>query len=100
MISGAHAPNRALSQATYDIIRAGGFRAMNLLAIFGCEHSLAEARACHNAGASELMLRLPDSRNPNGTYPSFTDYAYQCIALINEWQGGVGCKLFQLSNEN
>lgn len=99
MLSGLHAPNRALSPATYDVIKAGAFRAVKLLNIAGCQHSLAEARACLAAGASEIMLRLPDSRLPSGNYPSYTNYAQACITAINEWHGGIGCKLYQVDNE-
>jgi len=99
IFNGLHGPNRALSTETYAIIDNGHYTSIKLLEIHGCQHSVAEAKECLKRGATNLMLRLPDSRRPDGSYPAYAEYADTCLALIHSWYQKVGCLYFQVDNE-
>lgn len=57
-----------------------------------------EIRALRDLGADHFVVRLPDSRQPDGTYSSPEAYATTCHVVIQKFVG-VGVTEYQVDNE-
>jgi hypothetical protein len=63
-------------------------------------HTPEDVKRLRAAGATHILMRLPDSGRPDGTRPNFMTYASECEQVVKAFNNAqVGVSEFQLDNE-
>lgn len=97
-ISGLHGPNAPWGADDYRIARLMGARSVKLMRTAGTEHTAADLLTLRSQGVTDFTVRLRDSREPDGHYPSASDYVWGVLPSVRVFYS-LGVRRLQVDNE-
>lgn len=104
MLLGAHMANCPITADDLTLFK-GTFKAAKLMVGNNPDpthwiHKPADVKRLRAAGATHIIMRLPDSGREDGTRPHFDTYADECERVVKAFNNAqVGVSEFQLDNE-
>jgi len=98
MLSGIHSPNAAFTPDDYRTARLMGARSCKLLATAGTQHEIADLITLRSYGVTDCTVRLRDTREPDGRYPSADEYVASVLGTLRTFYS-YGVRRFGIDNE-